>query len=166
MYLFFFSSRRRHTRLQGDWSSDVCSSDLGAVEEQRKIGHNAMEIWGGPTVTNETSRCPEVGMWRGADPARTAALAFDSAAGAALLCAGSCFHSVHGKTSELWDGVEGSAAMAWANGAKSVDLECQDGPYMHRADLEEPRDSRGVGQYLRVYERRVAGHDGIVRIRN
>src|SRR5256885_4098936 len=27
---FFFSSRRRHTRLQGDWSSDVCSSDLAA----------------------------------------------------------------------------------------------------------------------------------------
>src|SRR2546426_5714222 len=25
---FFFSSRRRHTRLQGDWSSDVSSSDL------------------------------------------------------------------------------------------------------------------------------------------
>src|SRR5688500_20192024 len=24
----FFSSRRLHTRLQGDWSSDVCSSDL------------------------------------------------------------------------------------------------------------------------------------------
>src|ERR1022692_1207612 len=30
-YLFFFSSRRRHTRLQGDWSSDVCSSDLLAL---------------------------------------------------------------------------------------------------------------------------------------
>src|SRR5205807_3587175 len=32
---FFFSSRRRHTRLQGDWSSDMCSSDLvhaGAIE--------------------------------------------------------------------------------------------------------------------------------------
>src|SRR5256885_13029829 len=28
---FFFSSRRRHTRLQGDWSSDVCSSDLGGA---------------------------------------------------------------------------------------------------------------------------------------
>src|SRR5256885_4367394 len=27
-HFFFFSSRRRHTRLQGDWSSDVCSSDL------------------------------------------------------------------------------------------------------------------------------------------
>src|SRR5437762_13417057 len=25
---FFFSSRRRHTRYIGDWSSDVCSSDL------------------------------------------------------------------------------------------------------------------------------------------
>src|SRR3989454_1460946 len=28
MGVFFFSSRRRHTRLQGDWSSDVCSSDV------------------------------------------------------------------------------------------------------------------------------------------
>src|SRR2546426_8446429 len=28
LLFFFFSSRRRHTRLQGDWSSDVCSSDL------------------------------------------------------------------------------------------------------------------------------------------
>src|SRR3712207_9548043 len=27
--LFFFSSRRRHTRYWRDWSSDVCSSDLG-----------------------------------------------------------------------------------------------------------------------------------------
>src|SRR5256885_2445318 len=32
--LFFFSSRRRHTRLQGDWSSDVCSSDLGKSRSQ------------------------------------------------------------------------------------------------------------------------------------
>src|SRR5688500_20224593 len=30
--LFFFSSRRRHTRLQGDWSSDVCSSDLPCAQ--------------------------------------------------------------------------------------------------------------------------------------
>src|SRR6201996_4835401 len=28
MFLFFFSSRRRHTRFDCDWSSDVCSSDL------------------------------------------------------------------------------------------------------------------------------------------
>src|SRR5256885_6528344 len=32
---FFFSSRRRHTRLQGDWSSDVCSSDLLGVAVER-----------------------------------------------------------------------------------------------------------------------------------
>src|SRR6266487_1795113 len=30
MIFFFFSSRRRHTRWTGDWSSDVCSSDLGS----------------------------------------------------------------------------------------------------------------------------------------
>src|SRR5699024_11993913 len=28
LFLFFFSSRRRHTRSKRDWSSDVCSSDL------------------------------------------------------------------------------------------------------------------------------------------
>src|SRR5207248_3507032 len=28
LFIFFFSSRRRHTRSYGDWSSDVCSSDL------------------------------------------------------------------------------------------------------------------------------------------
>src|SRR5688500_13947590 len=35
---FFFSSRRRHTRLQGDWSSDVCSSDLGIVAFAAVVG--------------------------------------------------------------------------------------------------------------------------------
>src|SRR6266853_5737698 len=29
VFFFFFSSRRRHTRFDCDWSSDVCSSDLG-----------------------------------------------------------------------------------------------------------------------------------------
>src|SRR5256885_12945697 len=41
MMTFFFSSRRRHTRLQGDWSSDVCSSDLflnGGVQDPRQVG--------------------------------------------------------------------------------------------------------------------------------
>src|SRR5256885_6304069 len=36
-HIFFFSSRRRHTRLQGDWSSDVCSSDLAAGADVTKI---------------------------------------------------------------------------------------------------------------------------------
>src|SRR2546421_4144199 len=30
-FFFFFSSRRRHTRSDRDWSSDVCSSDLGLL---------------------------------------------------------------------------------------------------------------------------------------
>src|SRR5262249_13702317 len=33
-YGFFVSSRRRHTRLVSDWSSDVCSSDLAALQRQ------------------------------------------------------------------------------------------------------------------------------------
>src|SRR5256885_11843342 len=35
--IFFFSSRRRHTRLQGDWSSDVCSSDLYPYRGPKKL---------------------------------------------------------------------------------------------------------------------------------
>src|SRR5688572_31271074 len=31
---FFFSSRRRHTRFDCDWSSDVCSSDLHRCSQQ------------------------------------------------------------------------------------------------------------------------------------
>src|SRR6266536_3501818 len=34
---FFFSSRRRHTRSTRDWSSDVCSSDLGHTVTHRII---------------------------------------------------------------------------------------------------------------------------------
>src|SRR5690606_40609231 len=32
LHSFFFSSRRRHTRFSRDWSSDVCSSDLAALD--------------------------------------------------------------------------------------------------------------------------------------
>src|SRR5215211_8020646 len=42
--LFFFSSRRRHTRSLCDWSSDVCSSDLGADNRELVLGaRNAEE---------------------------------------------------------------------------------------------------------------------------
>src|SRR6266478_7682493 len=36
--LFFFSSRRRHTRFDCDWSSDVCSSDLGKQRPRSQPG--------------------------------------------------------------------------------------------------------------------------------
>src|SRR3989454_12457109 len=65
MFFFFFSSRRRHTRLQGDWSSDVCSSDLAAsftlVDD---YGHHPAEM----AATLEAAR--------GAFPGRRIVLAF------------------------------------------------------------------------------------------
>src|SRR5207248_8925511 len=49
---FFFSSRRRHTRSYGDWSSDVCSSDLGrrAVEPDAFDLAEPLERVGGELV--------------------------------------------------------------------------------------------------------------------
>src|SRR5690625_6471173 len=38
LYRFFFSSRRRHTRWPRDWSSDVCSSDLGIGGQDAAAG--------------------------------------------------------------------------------------------------------------------------------
>src|SRR2546430_4705365 len=44
LLVFFFSSRRRHTRFDCDWSSDVCSSDLSEQHPQLLRG-----LWfGGP----------------------------------------------------------------------------------------------------------------------
>src|SRR6266487_5805001 len=40
MSFFFFSSRRRHTRWTGDWSSDVCSSDLRLGARARAQQHH------------------------------------------------------------------------------------------------------------------------------
>src|SRR2546421_3870647 len=38
MFFFFFSSRRRHTRSDRDWSSDVCSSDLAVTRGPQRDG--------------------------------------------------------------------------------------------------------------------------------
>src|SRR2546428_3135188 len=43
MFFFFFSSRRRHTRSDRDWSSDVCSSDLYA-ESVEAVPQNLNEV--------------------------------------------------------------------------------------------------------------------------
>src|SRR3712207_8385076 len=40
---FFFSSRRRHTRYWRDWSSDVCSSDLRLLREEKQGRHGPLE---------------------------------------------------------------------------------------------------------------------------
>src|SRR5256886_7992984 len=50
VFLFFFSSRRRHTRFDCDWSSDVCSSDLpsrevlGLLEVFRRMVNESIRI--------------------------------------------------------------------------------------------------------------------------
>src|SRR3989449_2412172 len=49
-YLFFFSSRRRHTRCSRDWSSDVCSSDLALVVRRLRDA--------GAVILGKTN-CPE-----------------------------------------------------------------------------------------------------------
>src|SRR5438477_7118276 len=42
---FFFSSRRRHTRLTCDWSSDVCSSDLKKDARAEPLGVEYCGWW-------------------------------------------------------------------------------------------------------------------------
>src|SRR5207248_1318712 len=42
-FFFFFSSRRRHTRSYGDWSSDVCSSDLDDADRKKSAMQSQAE---------------------------------------------------------------------------------------------------------------------------
>src|SRR5438034_9228125 len=59
--LFFFSSRRRHTRSLCDWSSDVCSSDL-TKPLQARIARNDGFLMGAPgTKTRNRSEERRVG---------------------------------------------------------------------------------------------------------
>src|SRR5699024_4198854 len=62
-YMFFFSSRRRHTRSKRDWSSDVCSSDLSqglinstpAIEQVEKLEPIRGHV---PSPSKKPSGCP------------------------------------------------------------------------------------------------------------
>src|SRR2546427_8802027 len=56
---FFFSSRRRHTRFDCDWSSDVCSSDL-VRRRIRDISHGNKR-W----IVTLVARRHADGVWRG-----------------------------------------------------------------------------------------------------
>src|SRR5216683_6490973 len=50
---FFFSSRRRHTRSDRDWSSDVCSSDLGLFERRTVPLDSIMRVVGSRRYQDE-----------------------------------------------------------------------------------------------------------------
>src|SRR2546430_3687778 len=56
--LFFFSSRRRHTRFDCDWSSDVCSSDLSA--SAAVTGGISLSGSGPSTGCQQENRCSAV----------------------------------------------------------------------------------------------------------
>src|SRR5438045_8394252 len=58
-FVFFFSSRRRHTRCLSDWSSDVCSSDLDAVDDyakQRRVGRRDVDVGAPDAVARRPTR--------------------------------------------------------------------------------------------------------------
>src|SRR5205807_4847816 len=57
---FFFSSRRRHTRLQGDWSSDVCSSDLADVQTSSDEAKKVLEESSAIASQQMKERFPEL----------------------------------------------------------------------------------------------------------
>src|SRR5207237_7567568 len=59
--IFFFSSRRRHTRFKCDWSSDVCSSDLVTGFVSRKV---TVRLTKPVTVVRVPLRVPAAGRWR------------------------------------------------------------------------------------------------------
>src|SRR2546429_701431 len=70
--LFFFSSRRRHTRCSRDWSSDVCSSDLvirgPAKEVKREDWRKAVFGYTGlidVSARGEGRRTWKAGSWLG-----------------------------------------------------------------------------------------------------
>src|SRR5437870_10890890 len=55
--LFFFSSRRRHTRWPRDWSSDVCSSDLELHARRQIVWRHSKRLLQTPhrfVVSSET----------------------------------------------------------------------------------------------------------------
>src|SRR5690348_17564914 len=57
-FFFFFSSRRRHTRWTGDWSSDVCSSDLTATSYATPDTTNYRINYPSQTVTTDCTPSP------------------------------------------------------------------------------------------------------------
>src|SRR5256886_3619705 len=59
MHFFFFSSRRRHTRFDCDWSSDVCSSDL---ETMPACGGAPGPTSSRVTTTSTAAAPPQAGM--------------------------------------------------------------------------------------------------------
>src|SRR2546426_4006942 len=70
MIFFFFSSRRRHTRLQGDWSSDVCSSDLPISGRSQRWASGVPDCGVAGLMASRLSTAPEDSVRRQVIPLR------------------------------------------------------------------------------------------------
>src|SRR5947209_20231867 len=64
-FVFFFSSRRRHTRYWRDWSSDVCSSDLIELIASENFTSRAVMEAQGSCLTNKYAECYPRKRWYG-----------------------------------------------------------------------------------------------------
>src|SRR6266853_1246318 len=87
VFIFFFSSRRRHTRFDCDWSSDVCSSDLPSsaakynalLNTVKPLGEELAPVVGLMSVTRTVpvpvrSVCHTSTPWTPSSPAKYRAL--------------------------------------------------------------------------------------------
>src|SRR5205807_5020020 len=90
LLIFFFSSRRRHTILQGDWSSDVCSSDLWPVRQRTardrrwdaRLPIDSQSVKGPGRLIRDVEECRARRWWRGVVAAAGTAGVAASATGA------------------------------------------------------------------------------------
>src|SRR5690606_38802096 len=102
--LFFFSSRRRHTRFSRDWSSDVCSSDLpaGALHHERPPAVDHQRLDRPPLVL------PEPGVGAAHQRLQRCLGAVVRGAGLRVAHVASCLHpgtsDRHRPPSTPWDG--------------------------------------------------------------
>src|SRR5690606_40119539 len=66
--IFFFSSRRRHTRFSRDWSSDVCSSDLLLGGPIPQLAHDGKPLSSSPRLTYDPKDVDTGWKTGGAEP--------------------------------------------------------------------------------------------------
>src|SRR5438067_12628981 len=108
LHIFFFSSRRRHTRSKRDWSSDVCSSDL--------VGQEA--VWGTVISTIPTISTTILGLLLGRllmnpSPARDK-IRIMGAIGLAGIALGWAMNPVIPVVQKLWTSSYGLASAGWS----------------------------------------------------
>lgn len=120
-----------------------------AFEWWRKPGHGAMVSSEGDKDV-QASRVPCIASenTRFTDKDSNLQHANDAGEAGALLCGGTCFHSVSGKTSSLFAPDEFEAAKIWVGGANKVPLRFQAGQYRHAQETEQPDDMRNYQRVL------------------